>query len=87
MKKIFATILTAAMLTLTAIPAFAATTPYTCPNGNAACVENGACLADGTCINHETCTADDMHGHGHGRGGHGRDNSNSAGHCGRGRNR
>lgn len=58
MKKLFAAILTAVMLTLTAVPALAAATPYVCPNGNAACVENGACLTGGACVNHTTCVAD-----------------------------
>lgn len=55
MKKLFSAILTVAILTLSTVPVFAATTPYACPNGNIECEQNGACLTDGTCINHETC--------------------------------
>lgn len=57
MKKSLIAILTAGLLLLTAVPVFAAAqTPYTCPSGNTACVQNGACLNDGTCINNGACT-------------------------------
>lgn len=55
MKRTLTAILTVAVLALTAVPSFAVTAPYVCPNGNAACVQNGACLANGACATHETC--------------------------------
>lgn len=57
MKKLLTAILATGMLTLTAIPVYAAVqAPYVCPNGNTACVQNGACLNDGTCTYNGTCS-------------------------------